>query len=102
MAVDGSRRATATPGCAERGGLGDPVRGPPCPQETRVARINEHYLQLKSSYLFTEIARRVKAFQAAQPGAKIIRLGIGDVTQPLPPAVVRALHAAVDEMARAE
>jgi LL-diaminopimelate aminotransferase len=67
-----------------------------------VARINEHYLKLKSSYLFTEIARRVKAFQEANPSAKIIRLGIGDVTQPLPPAVIRALHEAVDEMARPE
>jgi LL-diaminopimelate aminotransferase len=67
-----------------------------------VARINEHYLKLKSSYLFTEIARRVKAFQDAHPSAKIIRLGIGDVTRPLPPAVIRALHEAVDEMARPE
>jgi LL-diaminopimelate aminotransferase len=67
-----------------------------------VARINEHYLKLRSSYLFTEIARRVKAFQEANPSAKIIRLGIGDVTQPLPPAVIRALHEAVDEMARPE
>jgi LL-diaminopimelate aminotransferase len=67
-----------------------------------VARINEHYLKLKSSYLFTEIARRVKAFQDAHPSAKIIRLGIGDVTRPLPPAVIWALHEAVDEMARPE
>ena len=67
-----------------------------------MARVNDHYLKLKSSYLFSEIARRVQAFQAASPDAKIIRLGIGDVTQPLPPAVVRALHEAVDEMARAE
>jgi LL-diaminopimelate aminotransferase len=67
-----------------------------------VARINDHYLQLKSSYLFTEIAARVKAFQAAHPDAKIIRLGIGDVTRPLAPAVIRGLHDAVDEMARVE
>ena len=67
-----------------------------------MARINDHYLQLKSSYLFTEIARRVKAFQAAHPDAKIIRLGIGDVTRPLAPAVIRGLHEAVDEMARVE
>ena len=66
-----------------------------------MARINDHYLKLKAGYLFTEIARRVKAFQAAHPAAKIIRLGIGDVTQPLAPAVVRALHGAVDEMASA-
>jgi LL-diaminopimelate aminotransferase len=64
--------------------------------------VNEHYLQLKSSYLFTEIAARVKAFQAAHPQATIIRLGIGDVTRPLTPAVIRGLHDAVDEMARAE
>src|SRR5712664_3937189 len=67
-----------------------------------MARINDNYLRLKSGYLFSEIARRVKEFQAAHPDAKLIRLGIGDATQPLPPAVVAALHAAVDEMARAE
>ncbi len=67
-----------------------------------MARVNEHYLKLKSSYLFSEIARRLREFQAAHPDARIIRLGIGDVTQPLPPAVIRALHEAVDEMARAE
>jgi LL-diaminopimelate aminotransferase len=67
-----------------------------------MARVNEHYLKLRASYLFSEIARRVKAFQAAHPDASLIRLGIGDVTDPLPPSVIRALHAAVDEMARAE
>ncbi len=67
-----------------------------------MSRVNEHYLKLKASYLFAEIERRVKAFQAAHPDAKLIRLGIGDVTQPLSPAVIRGLHAAVDEMARAE
>ncbi len=67
-----------------------------------MARINDHYLTLKSSYLFSEIARRLKAFQAARPEAKVIRLGIGDVTQPLAPAVVSAMHEAVDEMSRAE
>ena len=67
-----------------------------------MARINEQYLKLRSSYLFTEIARRVKTFQEANPSAKIIRLGIGDVTRPLPPVVIRALHEAVDEMGRAE
>jgi LL-diaminopimelate aminotransferase len=67
-----------------------------------VARVNEHYLKLKSSYLFSEIARRVREFQNAHPDARIIRLGIGDVTQPLPSSVIRALHEAVDEMARAE
>ena len=45
-----------------------------------MAKVNEHYLKLKSSYLFSEIARRIKEFQAAHPDARIIRLGIGDVT----------------------
>ena len=67
-----------------------------------MARINDHYLELKRSYLFTDIAARIKAFQAEHPDARIIRLGIGDVTQPLPPAVIAALHAAVDEMADAK
>jgi len=67
-----------------------------------MARINDNYLRLKSSYLFSEIAKRIKAFQAAHPDAKLIRLGIGDVTRPLPAAVTGAMHAAVDEMARAE
>ena len=67
-----------------------------------MARVNDNYLKLKSSYLFSDIARKIKEFQAANPGAKLIRLGIGDVTQPLPPAVVEALHAAVDEMTKTE
>jgi len=67
-----------------------------------VARVNEHYLNLRSSYLFSEIAGRVRAFQAAHPEASIIRLGIGDVTLPLAPAIVHAMREAVDEMARAE
>lgn len=64
-------------------------------------RINENYQKLPGSYLFAEIARRVKAFQAENPKADIIRLGIGDVTQPLCPAVITAMHKAVDEMADA-
>lgn len=64
-------------------------------------RINENYLKLKASYLFADIARRVSAFQAANPDRKIIRLGIGDVTEPLPTAVVAAFHQGVDEMAEA-
>jgi LL-diaminopimelate aminotransferase len=67
-----------------------------------MANVNEHYLKLKSSYLFSEIARRVREFQEAHAEARLIRLGIGDVTQPLSPSVIRALHEAVDEMARAE
>jgi LL-diaminopimelate aminotransferase len=63
-------------------------------------RINENYLKLKASYLFADIARRVTAYTAAHPDQPVIRLGIGDVTEPLPPACVEALHAATDEMAR--
>jgi LL-diaminopimelate aminotransferase len=63
-----------------------------------MAYINENFLKLKAGYLFPEIARRVKAFSAAHPDAKIIRMGIGDVTEPLPPAITQAMHKAVDEM----
>jgi LL-diaminopimelate aminotransferase len=63
-----------------------------------MARINDHYHKLKGGYLFPEIARRVSQFSEAHPAAPIIRLGIGDVTEPLPPAIIQALHAAVDEM----
>ena len=62
-------------------------------------RINENYLQLNQSYLFSTIAKKIEAFNASHPGADLIRLGIGDVTLPLSPAVIGALHAAVDEMA---
>ena len=65
-------------------------------------RINEHYAKLPASYLFPEIGRRVRAFAAAHPDAKVIRLGIGDVTEPLAPAIVHAMHAAVDEMGTRE
>lgn len=64
--------------------------------------INEHYLKLKAGYLFPEIGRRVKAFTEANPSAKVIRLGIGDVTEPLPLAVREAMHAAVDDLATRE
>lgn len=67
-----------------------------------MARINDNYLKLKAGYLFPEIGRRVKAFCDANPDAPVIRLGIGDVTEHLPPAIVQAMHAAVDEMARRE
>jgi LL-diaminopimelate aminotransferase len=63
-------------------------------------RINENYLKLKASYLFADIAKRVNAYAAAHPDRPVIRLGIGDVTEPLPPVCVAALHAATDEMAR--
>lgn len=61
--------------------------------------INEHYLKLQSSYLFSEIAGRVAAFQQANPDREVIRLGIGDVTRALPAACIDAFHRAVDEMA---
>ena len=64
-----------------------------------MAHINENYQKLQAGYLFPEIGRRVRAFSQAHPDANIIRLGIGDVTLPLAPAVVAALHEAVDEMA---
>jgi LL-diaminopimelate aminotransferase len=67
-----------------------------------MARINEHYAKLPASYLFPEIGRRVRAYQAAHPDAKVIRLGIGDVTEPLAPAIVEAMHAAVEEMGKRE
>ena len=63
-------------------------------------RINENYTKLKASYLFADIARRVGAFTTANPDKPIIRLGIGDVTEPLPPACVEALHAAAQEMSQ--
>lgn len=66
-----------------------------------MAHLNDHYFKLKAGYLFPEIARRVKAFADANPDAarRLIRCGIGDVTEPLPAAVITALHQAVDEMA---
>ena len=64
-----------------------------------MAQINDNYLKLQAGYLFPEIARRVKAFCDANPSADVIKMGIGDVTQPLVPAIVKALHEAVDEMA---
>jgi len=63
-------------------------------------RINENYSKLAASYLFADIARRVGEYAAANPGKPVIRLGIGDVTEPLPPACVEALHGASDEMSR--
>jgi LL-diaminopimelate aminotransferase len=68
----------------------------------RLALINDNYLKLKGSYLFTEIGRRVRGFSEANPDKKLIRLGIGDVTKPLQPAIIDALHRATDEMASAE
>ena len=67
-----------------------------------MAWINDNYRKLPGNYLFAEIAHRVAAYREKQPEADIIRLGIGDVTRPLPMASVEAMHKAVDEMARAE
>ena len=64
-----------------------------------MARINDSYLKLQAGYLFPEIGRRVKAFSDANPTAGIIRLGIGDVTRPLAPAVLKAFHQGVDDLA---
>ena len=65
-------------------------------------KINDNYLKLPGSYLFSTIAKKVNAFQAANPDKEIIRLGIGDVTLPLAPVVIDTLHGAVDEMSKAE
>lgn len=65
-------------------------------------QINENYQKLPGSYLFSTIAKKVAAFTEANPDKDIIRLGIGDVTQPLAPAVIEAMHKAVDEMGKAE
>lgn len=64
-----------------------------------MALINEHFLKLQNNYLFSDIAKKVNTFQVTHPKEKIIRMGIGDVTQPLVPAVLEAMHKAVDEMA---
>lgn len=63
-----------------------------------MTKVNQNFLKLPGSYLFSEIARRLSAYTAEHPEAKMIRLGIGDVTRPLVPAVIEAMHKAVDEM----
>lgn len=65
-------------------------------------QINENYLKLPGSYLFSNIAKKVAAYKEANQGAEVISLGIGDVTQPLAPAIIKRLHSAVDEMADAK
>ena len=67
-----------------------------------MVKINENYLKLPGSYLFSEVARRISAYTAAHPGVTITKLSIGDVTRPLVPAVIQAMHKAVDEMGTAE
>jgi LL-diaminopimelate aminotransferase len=63
-------------------------------------RINENFTKLKASYLFSDIAKRVAAFQEANPQKPVIRLGIGDVTEPLPPVCIEALHAGTNELSQ--
>lgn len=65
-----------------------------------MALVNEYYLRLPGSYLFADVAKRVKAFKVSHPKTRVISLGIGDVTRPLAPAVVEAMHKAADEMAQ--
>ena len=67
-----------------------------------MALVNVHFLNLQNNYLFADIAKKVNAFKVMHPKANVISLGIGDVTQPLCPAVIEAMHRAVDEMATAE
>ena len=67
-----------------------------------MALINEHYLKLPGSYLFSDIAKKVNTFKVTHPKQSLVRLGIGDVTQPLPDACIQAMHRAVDEMASAD
>ena len=63
-----------------------------------MALVNIHFLNLQNNYLFADIAKKVNAFKVMHPKADVISLGIGDVTQPLAPAVVEAMHKAADEM----
>ena len=67
-----------------------------------MAKINANYQKLPGSYLFVEIARRTAVYSEAHPEAKLIKMGIGDVTLPLAPAVIEAMHAAVDDLSHAE
>ena len=64
-------------------------------------KVNDNYQKLPGSYLFSTIAKKVSAFSQANPDKNIIRLGIGDVTQPIAPAIINAMHKAVDEMGNA-
>ena len=70
-------------------------------QEAELARVNDNYLKLPGSYLFSTIGKKVREYKAQHPGAEIISLGIGDVTLPIAPAVINAMHVAVDEMGQA-
>lgn len=67
-----------------------------------MAKLNDNYLKLPGSYLFSTVARKVREYQEANPDKKVIKLSIGDVTLPLAPAIIESLHKAVDEMGKAE
>ena len=71
-------------------------------EDESMFRVNENYLKLPGSYLFSTIAKKVAAYQKENPDKKLIRLGIGDVTLPIAPAIIDAMHKAVDEMGHAE
>ena len=67
-------------------------------RKSNMVTVNHNYLKLPGSYLFSTIGKKVKAYKEANPQANVISLGIGDVTQPLAPAIIEALHKSVDEM----
>ena len=67
-----------------------------------MALVNEHFLKLPNNYLFSDIAKKVNAFKVSHPKTDLIRLGIGDVTRPLPQTSIEAMHKAVDELANKE
>ena len=67
-----------------------------------MAGINENFLKLQSSYLFATIAKKVSEYSKAHPEKELIKLGIGDVTRPIVPSVLEAMHKAVDEMGKSE
>ncbi|MDR2414888.1 MAG: LL-diaminopimelate aminotransferase [Odoribacteraceae bacterium] len=67
-----------------------------------MVKVNEYYARVGNNYLFSEVARRVREYKAARPAARVISLGIGDVTRPIAPAVIEAIHAATNEMASAD
>src|SRR5262249_22847922 len=113
----GAARDPGRAGAGQRGRCGAPrpasrahpparqrrwYRGPDPGYAPGMARINDHYLKLAGGYLFPEIGRRVKAFQDRNPGAEIIRLGIGDVVLPIGPSIRAAMHKAIDELGAAE
>ena len=67
-----------------------------------MAKVNDNYLKLPGSYLFSTVAKKAAAYTEANPDKEVIKMSIGDVTKPLAPAVIEAMHKAVDEMGTAE